>query len=60
MNHPWNLNPNIPNSINREKFNRLSWPRLVLEGSPGWARATAGYAGAGILGEIIDDECGCN
>ena len=60
VNHPWNLNPNIPNSINIGKFNRLSWPRLVLEGSPGWARATAGYAGAGILGEIIDNECGCN
>ena len=60
VNHPWNLNPNIPNSINRGRFNRLSWPRLVLEGSPGWARAAAGYAGAGILGEIIDNECGCN
>ncbi|WP_238946571.1 RHS repeat-associated core domain-containing protein [Vandammella animalimorsus] len=61
VNHPWNLNPLVPNSINRGRFNQIGWLQMVIEGSPGWARVTAGFAAGGALGETFDDDCtSCN
>ena len=60
VNHPWNLNPLVPNSINRGLFNTIGFiPRVVL-GSPGWARATTGMGATGAIGEVLDDDCGCD
>jgi hypothetical protein len=58
-NHPMNLNPEIPNAINRGRFNQLDPLRRTLAGSPGWARAAAGYGSAGAAAEALDD-CTCN
>jgi hypothetical protein len=58
-NHPLNLNPTIPAAVNRGRFNTLSSMQRTLEGSPGWARAAAGYGTAGVAAEVVND-CTCD
>ena len=58
-NHPMNLNPTVPNSINRGLLNTMNPVSRTLYGSPGWARAAGGYAGAGVAMDAAD-ECTCN
>jgi RHS repeat-associated protein len=58
-NHPMNLNPTVPNSVNRGILNVMNPVSRTLYGSPGWARAAGGYAGAGVALDAAD-ECTCN